>query len=149
MVQVSNDVFRGHGVLVDLPTPDDFLKIRETLTRIGIRVNGKEGSKQKLVQSCLLLHKRGKYAIMHFKELFMIDGKKSDISEEDYRRRNRIAELLEEWGLLSITGMDDLPEQTKNETAKLYASIKIVPFADKANWEFVSKYHIGGFEQHQ
>lgn len=146
MVQVSNDVFRGHGVLISLATPDDFLKVRETLTRIGIKANSKPDQKQKLTQTVHILHKRGKYALMHFKELFMIDGKKSDISDDDYRRRNRIAELLEEWGLVEIIGMDDFENdyQSKDDAAKLYASIKVVPFSEKNNWELVQKYHIGG-----
>lgn len=116
-----------------LKEPDDFLKIKETLTRIGI------ASKKRNVlwQSCHILHKQGKYFIVHFKELFCLDGKSSDISLEDIERRNAIAGLLQEWGLLKILDV----EKSKNRTS--LSTIKVVPFREKPDWELVPKYQIG------
>jgi hypothetical protein len=113
---------------------EDFLKIRETLTRIGIASR----RENKLMQSCHILHKRGRYFIVHFKELFLLDGKQADFTEDDVARRNTIASLLEEWKLLKIK------DASKVETPKAPLSfIKILPYKDKNDWELVSLYSIG------
>jgi hypothetical protein len=119
---------------IQLTNNEDFLKVKETLTRIGI-ASRKE---KKLYQSCHILHKRGKYYLVHFKELFLLDGKQSDFTEEDMSRRNAIAHLLEEWGLLLIVSADKYQEPK----AKI-SSIKIIPFKEKAEWILESKYTIG------
>jgi len=119
---------------VKLKREEDFLKVKETLTRIGI-ASRKE---KKLYQSCHILHKRGKYYIVHFKELFLLDGKQSDFSDEDRGRRNAIALLLEEWGLISVVDSDKYQEPR----AKI-SSIRILPFKEKGEWELESKYTIG------
>lgn len=132
----ENDTFLGYGVEVLLEEPDAFLKIKETLTRIGIP--GISSAKdKKLYQSCHILHKRGKYAIMHFKELFALDGKYSSLNEEDIARRNMIAHLLEDWGLLTV-----INSKLIESTASLSA-IKIVPYKEKHNWTLEAKYTIG------
>jgi hypothetical protein len=128
------DIFNGLGVEITLREKDDFLKIRETLTRIGVSSK----KEKKLFQSCHILHKRGRYAIMHFKELFILDGLSSDISETDIARRNTIVELLNEWELLDIVD-EDIVEETKASLGQ----IKIIPHRDKKDWELVPKYHIG------
>jgi|TARA_R100000008_G_scaffold83385_1_gene68759 hypothetical protein len=127
------DIFRGYGVEVILPDEDSFLKIRETLTRIGVSSR----KENKLYQSCHILHKRGRYAILHFKELFSLDGLESDISETDIARRNTIANLLEEWELLEID-MDEELEPTLS-----LKQMKILPYKEKDDWELIPKYHIG------
>lgn len=119
-------------VEVRLKKPEDFLKIKETLTRIGISSKDK-----KLFQSCHILHKKSKYYIVHFKELFKIDGKPCDISIEDIQRRNAIACLLEEWDLLEI--VDKLKVEDKIHIRKM----KIIPFKEKNEWELIPKYNIG------
>jgi hypothetical protein len=116
-----------------LPEPDNFLKIRETLTRIGI-ASRKE---QKLYQSCHILHKQGRYFIVHFKELFALDGKESNITSNDVERRNTVAGLLQDWGLLKITDV------TKAEPKVSLSQIKVVAYKEKAEWELVPKYNIG------
>lgn len=131
-MEEDEDVFDGLGVEIELKTQDDFLKIRETLTRIGVSSR----KEKKLYQSCHILHKRGKYAILHFKEFFILDGLESDISDSDIARRNKICSLLEEWGLVNILD-DDL------EPMASMAQIKIIPHREKAEWELVPKYHIG------
>jgi len=128
----ENDVFDGLGVEIELKSPEDFLKIRETLTRIGVSSR----KEKKLYQSCHILHKRGKYAILHFKEFFILYGLESDISESDIARRNKICKLLEEWGLVTILD-DDI------EPLASMAQIKIIPHKQKEEWELVPKYHIG------
>jgi hypothetical protein len=121
-------------VEVTLKHEDDFLKVRETLTRIGV-----SSRKEKvLYQSCHILHKQGKYYIVHFKELFALDGKLSTISENDIQRRNAIANLLEEWGLLKIVNYDIL----KENMAPIH-QIKIISFKEKDDWELITKYNIG------
>ena len=118
---------------VTLNEPDDFLKVRETLTRIGV-ASRKEN---KLFQSCHILHKQGRYFIVHFKELFALDGKHSNLSENDIERRNTITQLLADWGLISIINPD-------NATAKAPLSqIKVISFKDKNNWTLETKYNIG------
>ena len=119
---------------VTLKAEDDFLKVRETLTRIG--VSSKKDNK--LYQSCHILHKRGKFYIVHFKELFALDGLPTDIDDTDIGRRNTIANLLDEWGLVDIVE----PKKASEPIVSL-AQMKIIPFKDKQNWELVPKYHIG------
>lgn len=120
-------------VEVKLKQPDDFLKCRETLTRIGVASR----SERKLYQSCHILHKQGKYYIVHFKELFLLDGKHSDFSENDAQRRNRITKLLADWGLIeSVTELLD-------EEMCSMSQIKILPHKEKADWELIPKYSIG------
>ena len=121
-------------VEVSLNEQDDFLKVKETLTRIGV-----SSRKEKvLYQSCHILHKQGRYYIVHFKELFALDGKPSNISENDIQRRNAIANLLEEWGLVKILN----PKVLENNIAPLH-QIKIISFREKDEWELVAKYNIG------
>jgi hypothetical protein len=121
-------------VEVLLNEQDDFLKVRETLTRIGV-----SSRKEKvLYQSCHILHKQGKYYIVHFKELFALDGKPSNISENDIQRRNAIANLLEEWGLIKVLNKDILVDNI----APLH-QIKIISFKEKDQWELITKYNIG------
>ncbi len=118
---------------VTLNEPDDFLKVRETLTRIGV-ASRKEN---KLFQSCHILHKQGRYFIVHFKELFLLDGKKSNLEENDLARRNTIATLMSDWGLVSI-------ENTEKANPKApLRQIKIIPFKEKEKWELSPKYNIG------
>lgn len=117
---------------ITLNEPDDFLKVRETLTRIGV-ASRKEN---KLYQSCHILHKQGRYFIVHFKELFLLDGKKSNLEKNDLARRNTIATLLSDWGLLTIVKKGPLPCADLRQ-------IKIISFKDKNNWELVPKYNIG------
>ena len=119
---------------VSLPEPDNFLKVRETLTRIGI-ASRKEN---KLYQSCHILHKQGKYYIVHFKELFGLDGKPSNFSEDDIARRNTIANLMAEWGLVDLVE----PAKSKEPVAGM-SQIKIIPYKEKNDWELVTKYTIG------
>ena len=116
---------------VTLKEPDDFLKIRETLSRIGV-ASRKE---RKLYQSCHILHKQGKYFIVHFKELFALDGKNTNLSENDIARRNRIAALLSDWGLVEVKGVT-------NPIAPL-SQIKIISFKEKDEWILETKYNIG------
>ena len=128
------DIFKGLGVEIKLNSEEDFLKIKETLTRIGISSR----KEKKLYQSCHILHKQGRYAIMHFKELFKLDGLDSNVTENDIARRNTIVGLLEEWELLDILDEDFDEKPTVN-----LGHIKILPFKEKDNWELVPKYHIG------
>ena len=118
---------------ITLNEPDDFLKVRETLTRIGVASR----RDNKLFQSCHILHKQGRYFIVHFKELFLLDGKPSNLLENDVQRRNTIAVLLADWGLISIL----IPESAK-DVAPL-RQIKVIPFKDKSEWELCPKYNIG------
>ena len=116
---------------VELKEPDDFLKIRETLSRIGVA-----SRKDKvLYQSCHILHKQGKYFIVHFKELFALDGKQTNLSENDIARRNTISRLLSDWGLVKIKGETD--------PAAPLSQIKIISFKDKNDWTLETKYNIG------
>ena len=118
---------------VRLKQPDDFLKVRETLTRIGVASR----SENKLYQSCHILHKQGRYYIVHFKELFLLDGKESNFSDNDVQRRNKITKLLSDWGLVEIVN------ETLVEDASSISQIKIIPYKEKAEWELVPKYSIG------
>ena len=118
---------------VNLSEPDDFLKVRETLTRIGV-ASRKE---KKLYQSCHILHKQGKYYIVHFKELFALDGKSANLSLNDVQRRNRIIQLLSDWGLITIKKPDTIVD-----VAPL-SQIKVLSYKDKGGWNSESKYNIG------
>jgi len=121
-------------VEISLPNEENFLKVKETLTRIGIASK----KDKKLYQSCHILHKQGKYYIVHFKELFILDGKSHDFSEEDRGRRNSIVKLLQEWGLVSSV----IKEKIDSPLAPI-SQIKILPHKEKAEWELVAKYSIG------
>lgn len=127
-----DDIFNGHGVEIK-PTGDNFLKVKETLTRIGVASK----TEKKLFQSCHILHKQGRYAIVHFKELFSLDGKQTNFSSEDVGRRNQIVKLLVEWGLVEVVNKT---EQLSNQSM---ANIKVVSYRDKGDWELVPKYTIG------
>jgi hypothetical protein len=121
-------------VEVKLTNDDDFLKVRETLTRIGVA-----SRKDKILyQSCHILHKQGRYYIVHFKELFALDGKPSNFADEDKGRRNAIANLIAEWGLVTLLD----PNKTKDPLTPL-SQIKILPYKEKDEWELVAKYNIG------
>ena len=118
---------------VTLNEPDDFLKVRETLTRIGVASR----KDKKLYQSCHILHKQGRYFIVHFKELFLLDGKKSNLEENDLARRNTIAQLMSDWGLITIE------DNSKVDPLAPMRQIKIIPFKEKNEWELCPKYNIG------
>ena len=120
-------------VEVNLKQPDDFLKVRETLTRIGV-ASRKE---KKLFQSCHILHKKGQYYIVHFKELFALDGKKANLSENDIQRRNRIVKLLSDWGLIEL-----VKESSVDDVAPL-SQIKVISYKERTEWILESKYNIG------
>ena len=135
---MSNDFFnidiQGYLPLeVTLPNPDDFLKVRETLTRIGVASK----KDQVLYQSCHILHKQGRYFIVHFKELFALDGKQADLTDNDIERRNTIAKLLSDWGLINVKDAEMF-----NRLAPL-SQIKIVSYKEKGNWNLQTKYNIG------
>jgi hypothetical protein len=118
---------------VTLPTPDNFLKVKETLTRIGVASK----KDKKLYQSAHILHKQGRYFIVHFKELFILDNKDSDITVNDIERRNAIAILLEEWGLLNIVSRPNTNAQA------MLSQIKIVSYKERGDYELIAKYTIG------
>ena len=126
-------------VEVTLGEPDDFLKVRETLTRIGVAPR----KERKIYQSCHILHKQGKYFIVHFKELFALDGKNTNLSINDIQRRNRIVQLLLDWGLVSIV------EESKEKISDLAPlnQIKVLSFKEKNEWRLESKYNIGRKKQ--
>jgi hypothetical protein len=131
---MTEDIFEGLGVEVKLKKEEDFLKVKETLTRIGVSSK----NDKKLYQSCHILHKRGRYAIMHFKEMFVLDGLDSDMSEDDLGRRNTIVKLLVEWGLI------DVVDPIKYAQPQLsLARLKIIPHKEKKEWTLIPKYHIG------
>lgn len=128
-----SDLFRNLGVEIELKTPDDFLKIKETLTRVGIA-----SKKDKILyQSCHILHKQGRYSILHFKELFILDGKENTLTDEDKSRRNTIARLLEEWDLCKIVF------SIKDEDFAPLNKIKILSHKEKDNWQLSAKYNVG------
>ena len=118
---------------VTLPTPDNFLKVKETLTRIGVASK----KDQKLYQSAHILHKQGRYFIVHFKELFILDNKDSTITVNDVERRNAIAILLEDWGLLKLV------KKPNTDTQSVLSQIKIVSYKEKGEWDLIPKYQIG------
>ena len=121
-------------VEVKLANEDDFLKVRETLTRIGVASK----KDQILFQSCHILHKQGRYYIVHFKELFALDGKPTNITEDDISRRNTIANLIAEWGLVELVDTNKTMELTSP-----LSQIKVLPFKEKKEWELIAKYNIG------
>jgi len=135
---MTNEYFKidmpGYSPLeVTLVQPDDFLKVRETLTRIGVA-----SKKEKvLYQSCHILHKQGRYFIVHFKELFALDGKQADLVDNDIERRNTIAKLLSDWGLIKIVNPNTIREQAP------LSQIKVIAFKDKHEWDLQTKYNIG------
>ena len=118
---------------VQLKEPDDFLKVRETLTRIGVASR----KDKKLFQSCHILHKQGRYFIVHFKELFALDGKESNLSDNDCERRNTIAQLLADWGLIVILNIDIAEKKAP------LSQIKVLAFKEKGEWDLQAKYNIG------
>lgn len=131
---MEQDIFRGVGVEITLANPGDFLRIKETLTRIGISAK----TDKRLYQSCHILHKQGRYVILHFKELFALDGKPTNITEEDLGRRNTIARLLDEWNLCKV-----LEPESIEEPSTPISQIKIISYSEKAEWDLISKYSIG------
>lgn len=131
---MSDNVFSGLGVRVKLKSEDDFLKVKETLTRIGIASN----KDRKLYQTAHILHKRGEYAIMHFKEMFILDGRDTEVPEEDIERRSIIASLLEEWGLVEVIDRDKI-----DSVDDVAPNFKILPYREKESWTLVPKYTIG------
>ena len=118
---------------IQLKEPDDFLKVRETLTRIGVASR----KDKKLFQSCHILHKQGRYFIVHFKELFALDGKFTNFSENDLERRNTIAQLLGDWGLVTILNKEDIQNKAP------LSQIKVLAFKEKSEWDLQAKYNIG------
>lgn len=118
---------------VTLNEPDDFLKVRETLTRMGVSSR----KEQKLYQSCHILHKQGRYFIVHFKELFLLDGKPSNLMENDLQRRNTIATLLSDWGLINVVDQSQIKDKAP------LRQIKVIPYREKNQWELCPKYNIG------
>ena len=122
-----------HGVEITLNSPDDFLKIKETLTRIGV----KSKRENTLFQSCHILHKRGFYYILHFLELFKIDGKEAVFDDNDERRRNTIAKLIGQWGMCKIVRLSDI------EFTVPISEITIIPYKEKKNYQLVAKYTVG------
>jgi hypothetical protein len=131
---IDNEALVSELVEITFPEKDDFLKIRETLSRIGVASR----KDNELFQSCHILHKRGKYYIVHFKELFKLDGKPTSIDEGDIGRRNTIVTLLEQWKLLSV-----LDKSKIEEPVAPLSQIKIIPFKDKSEWKLTTKYTIG------
>lgn len=131
---MNEDIFKGVGVEIELPSDDSFLKVKETLTRIGISSR----KEKRLYQSCHILHKKGRYSILHFKELFILDGKTNTFTDEDLSRRNTIVNLLEEWDLIKIIDK----EKTKDPVAPLN-HIKIISYKEKGDWDLTVKYNIG------
>jgi len=125
---------------VRIEEPDDFLKIKETLTRIGVSSKKEQNT---LYQSCHILHKQGRYFIVHFKELFLLDGKPSNFTNDDFARRNTIATLLSDWGLLEVV----IPEQACPKTS--LRSIKIISHREKKEWNLESKYSIGNVKTYK
>jgi hypothetical protein len=133
MNEITIDWQPSDMVEVVLNEPDDFLKVRETLTRIGVASR----KDRKLYQSCHILHKQGKYYIVHFKELFALDGKNTNLSLNDVQRRNRISKLLSDWGLISIVN------EAQIEDVAPLNQIKVLSYKDKGDWTLESKYNIG------
>ncbi len=133
-INMSNRLTAEDLVEVSLGHEEDFLKVKETLTRMGVSSR----KEKKLYQSCHILHKKGKYYIVHFKELFGLDGLPNNISEGDIARRNMIISLLEEWELIGVVDIDKCEEPMAS-----LGQIKIIPHRDKEEWELIPKYHIG------
>ena len=137
------DIFRGTGIEIEIKHSDDFLKIAETLTRIGVASR----NQPTLFQSCHILHKRdssgkSRYSIVHFKEMFKLDGKPSSFEIKDESRRNIIVRLLREWNLLNIIDKDKLL-LTEDVDKEIQTTVKVIPYREKSNWDLVAKYQIG------
>lgn len=151
-MNVDDDIFSGVGVEITLKQNEDFLKIKETLTRIGVDLdilyrnelkdvaNKETGVPDTLYQSCHILHKRGRYAILHFKELFQLDGKHSDITEIDLARRNTIVKLLSEWNMLDVVNKEEF--FMISDFAEMN-QLKIISYKLKDDWNLIAKYTIG------
>jgi hypothetical protein len=137
MSNLSKNVFKGVGVIVKLLDEEDFMVIRETLSRIGVSPKGKNI----LYQSCHLVHKDGTYVIAHFKELFALDDLPSNVSEDDIKRRNAIINLLEEWDLLEIV------EKEKTKDAMPINGLKIIRYSEKDNWQLIPKFNTGSLRK--
>ena len=133
MNELDNNWHPENMLEVQLKEPDDFLKVRETLTRIGVASR----KDKKLFQSCHILHKQGRYFIVHFKELFALDGKEANLTENDIERRNTIAQLLSDWGLIAIINT------TVAEKKAPLSQIKVLSFKEKGEWDLQAKYNIG------
>ena len=133
MNELDNSWHPENMLEVQLKEPDDFLKVRETLTRIGVASR----KDKKLFQSCHILHKQGRYFIVHFKELFALDGKEANLTENDIERRNTIAQLLADWGLIAIINT------TVAEKKAPLSQIKVLSFKEKGEWDLQAKYNIG------
>ena len=133
MNELDNSWDPGNMLEVQLKEPDDFLKVRETLTRIGVASR----KDKKLFQSCHILHKQGRYFIVHFKELFALDGKEANLTENDIERRNTIAQLLGDWGLIAIVNT------SVAENKAPLSQIKVLSFKEKGEWDLQAKYNIG------
>jgi small-conductance mechanosensitive channel len=129
----EKNLFRGYGIEVELNTDEDFLKVKETLQRIGVASK----HEKKLYQSCHILHKRGRYSIVHFKEMFALDGKTTTLSQDDINRRNTIAKLLHEWNLLTVLNTKQI------ENCSSLSSIKVLSYNERDDWELVQKYSVG------
>ena len=133
MNELDNSWHPENMLEVNLKEPDDFLKVRETLTRIGVASR----KDKKLFQSCHILHKQGRYFIVHFKELFALDGKEANLTDNDIERRNTIAQLLGDWGLIAIIN------DTVAEKKAPLSQIKVLSFKEKGDWDLQAKYNIG------
>ena len=133
MNELDNSWHPENMLEVQLKEPDDFLKVRETLTRIGVASR----KDKKLFQSCHILHKQGRYFIVHFKELFALDGKEANLTDNDTERRNTIAHLLSDWGLIAIIN------KTISEKRAPLSQIKVLSFKEKGEWDLHAKYNIG------
>ena len=133
MNELDNSWHPENMLEVQLKEPDDFLKVRETLTRIGVASR----KDKKLFQSCHILHKQGRYFIVHFKELFALDGKEANLTDNDVERRNTIAQLLSDWGLISVINT------TIAEKKAPLSQIKVLSFKEKGEWDLQAKYNIG------
>lgn len=123
----------GHGIEIILKNPDDFLKIKETLTRVGI----KSKKSNILYQSCCILHKKGQYYILNYKEMFHLDNKENNICADDFNRRDAIVAMLVRWNLCTLKNLDDISD------IDVQTQIDIIPFKDKKNYQLVSKYQVG------
>lgn len=135
MIVNQSDIFKGRGIEITLHDKEDFLKVKETLSRIGIASQNQNG--KRLYQSCHILHKQGRYVIIHFKELFLLDGKSADFTEEDLARRNTIAKLLDEWGLVSLVS------NAKLSPVVPISELRIISYKEKSEWQLITKYSVG------
>lgn len=137
MSDVTNDIFKGIGVHVKLLDSEDFMVIRETLSRIGVSPKGKNV----LYQSCHLIHKNEQYIVAHFKELFALDNLPSNVSEDDIKRRNAIVQLLEDWELLEVVDKDKIKDKMP------LTGLKIIKYSEKDNWELIPKFNPGSLRK--